>query len=164
MTHLQIITDIVLIGSGATVVMDIWLTFLKRMGVQTLNFAFIGRWVGHLFRGRFAHPSIGKASPIPGELALGWITHYAIGIAFAGLLVGLYGVNWMSGPSLLPAVMVGVSTVLAPLFVMQPAMGSGFAASKTPTPLKNCLRSVVNHSVFGVGLYLSAAVIEWMSR
>ena len=58
MTHLQDITNIALIGIGATAVMDIWLMVLKRIGVQTLNFAFIGRWVGHLSRGRFAYPSI----------------------------------------------------------------------------------------------------------
>lgn len=159
MTLLQDITNIALIGIGATAVMDVWLTLLKRMGVQTLDFAFIGRWVGHLFRGRFVHPSIKKAQPISGELMLGWFTHYATGIAFAGLLVSIYGIGWTSNPSLLPAVLVGMSTVVAPLFVMQPAMGSGFAASKTPTPLKNCIRSVVNHSVFGLGLYLSAFFI-----
>jgi len=164
MTLLQDITNVALIGIGATVVMDVWLTFLKRMGVQTLDFALIGRWVGHLFRGRFVHASIKKAQPIPGELMLGWFTHYAIGIAFAGLLVGIYGIGWTSAPSLLPAVLVGMSTVVAPLFVMQPAMGSGFAASKTPTPLKNCIRSVVNHTVFGLGLYLSAFLIAWIFR
>lgn len=164
MTLLQDITNVVLIGIGATVVMDVWLTFLKRMGAQTLDFAYIGRWVGHLFRGKFTHASIKKAQPIPGELMLGWLTHYAIGIAFAGLLVGIYGIGWTSTPSLLPAVWVGMSTVAAPLFVMQPAMGSGFAASKTPTPLKNCIRSVVNHTVFGLGLYLSAYFIAWISR
>lgn len=164
MTLLQDITNVAFIGIGATAVMDVWLTFLKRMGVQTLNFAFIGRWVGHLFRGRFTHPSIGKAQPIPGELMLGWFTHYAIGIAFAGLLVAIYGIGWTGSPSLLPAVLVGMSTVVAPLFVMQPAMGSGFAASKTPTPLKNCIRSVLNHTVFGLGLYFSAFLIEWISR
>lgn len=164
MTLLQEIASIALIGVGATVVMDVWLTFLKRMGVQTLDFAFIGRWVGHLFLGRFVHASIKKAKPIPGELMLGWFTHYAIGIAFAGLLVCIYGIDWTSTPSLLPAVLVGMSTVAAPLFVMQPAMGSGFAASKTPTPLKNCIRSVVNHTVFGLGLYLSAFLIAWIAR
>ncbi|MDP3421195.1 MAG: DUF2938 domain-containing protein [Thiobacillus sp.] len=164
MTLLQDITNVALIGIGATAVMDVWLTLLKRMGVQTLNFAFIGRWVGHLFRGRFAHPSIGKAQPIFGELMLGWFTHYAIGIAFAGLLVGFYGIGWTSTASLGPAVLVGMSTVVAPLFVMQPAMGSGFAASKTPTPLKNCIRSVVNHTVFGLGLYMSAALIAWIAQ
>lgn len=164
MTLLQAITNVALIGIGATVVMDVWLTFLKRMGAQTLDFAFIGRWVGHLIRGRFVHASIKKAQPIPGELMLGWFTHYAIGIAFAGLLVGIYGIGWTSTPSLLPAVLVGMSTVVAPLFMMQPAMGSGFAASKTPTPLKNCIRSVINHTVFGLGLYLSAFFIAWISR
>ena len=161
MTHAQ---DIALIGIGATVVMDVWLTFLKRKGVPTLDFAFIGRWVGHLVHGTFAHASIKHAQPIPGERMLGWFTHYAIGIVFAGVLVAIYGVGWMRSPSLLPALLVGVSTVAAPLFVMQPAMGSGFAASKTPTPLKNCIRSVVNHIVFGLGLYVSAFLIAWVSR
>ena len=64
MTSIQEILRIVLIGCGATLIMDIWLMFLKRIGVQTLNFAFIGRWVGHLFRGRIAHASIGQASLI----------------------------------------------------------------------------------------------------
>lgn len=160
MTNVETIAHVVLVGIGATAVMDAWLALLKRMGVQTLNFAFIGRWVGHLFRGTFAHPSIGKAQPIPGELALGWLTHYAIGIAFAGLFVSLYGVDWMLSPSVLPAVAVGLCTVAAPLFVMQPAMGLGFAASRTPSPLKSCLRSIINHTVFGLGLYLSAAAID----
>lgn len=164
MTLLQDITNVAFIGIGATAVMDVWLTLLKRMGVQTLNFALVGRWVGHIFRGRLVHTSIGKAQPIPGELMLGWFTHYAIGIAFAGSLVGIYGIGWMTAPTLLPAVLVGMGTVAAPLFVMQPAMGSGFAASKTPTPLKNCIRSVVNHTVFGLGLYSSAFFIEWISR
>ena len=164
MTLLQDITNVALIGIGATVVMDVWLTFLKRMGVQTLDFSFIGRWVGHLFLGSIVHVSIKKAQPIPGELMLGWFTHYAIGIAFAGLLVGICGIGWASTPSLLPALLVGMGTVVASLFVMQPAMGSGFAASKTPTPLKNCIRSVVNHTVFGLGLYLSAFLIAWILR
>ncbi len=164
MSQLQEITHIALIGIGATAVMDVWLTFLKRMGIPTLDFAFIGRWVGHLARGKLTHASIRAAEPIPGELLLGWLTHYAIGVAFAGLLVGLYGIGWTHAPSLLPAVLVGAGTVAAPLFVMQPAMGSGFAASKTPAPLRNCLRSVVNHTVFGTGLYLSAAFIAWIAR
>lgn len=164
MTYLQDMAHVALIGVGATAIMDIWLIILKRMGVQTLDFAFIGRWVGHLLRGKFAHTSIKQAQPIPSELMLGWFTHYATGIAFAGLLVGIYGIGWTSTPSLLPAVLVGMCTVAAPLFVMQPAMGSGFAASKTPTPLKNCIRSAVNHTVFGLGLYLSAFFIAWISR
>lgn len=153
-----------LIGIGATAVMDAWLLLLKHLGVPTLNFAFIGRWVGHLLRGQFAHAAIAKAVPIRGELAWGWLTHYAVGVAFATVLVGIQGADWVRSPTLLPALAVGVCTVAAPLLVMQPAMGSGFAASRTPTPLKNCLRSLANHTVFGFGLYLSALAIALISR
>lgn len=164
MTVVETITWIVLVGCGATAVMDAWLMLLKRMGVQTLNFAFIGRWVGHLFRGTVVHQSIAKADPISGELTLGWLTHYGVGIGFAGLLFGLQGAAWMREPSALSALAVGLCTVAAPLLVMQPAMGLGFAASRTPTPLKNCMRSMINHLVFGLGLYLSAVTIAWISR
>jgi len=158
MTLLQAAFQVVLIGIGATVVMDAWLVFIKRLGVPTLNFAFVGRWAGHLLQGRFTHIAISKTEPIRGELAWGWIVHYAAGIAFATLLVIVQGLAWTSKPTLLPAVAVGMFTVLVPLFVMQPAMGAGFASSRTPTPLRNCLRSLVNHTVFGFGLYLSAAL------
>ena len=161
---LQDIPLAVLLGIGATAVMDVWLLLLKRLGVPTLNFAFIGRWVGHLLRGQVAHAAIAKAAPVRGELALGWLTHYAVGVAFAGVLLALQGAAWVRSPTLLPALAVGMGTVAAPLLVMQPAMGSGFAASRTPTPLKNCLRSLANHTVFGLGLYLSALVIAWISR
>lgn len=159
MTLLHETLTVVLIGGGATLFMDIWLMFLKRLGVQTLNFAFIGRWVGHLCRGRVAHAAIGKAAPVRHELLLGWLTHYAVGLVFAGALVGVAGAGWVAAPALLPAVALGVGTVVFPLFVMQPAMGQGVAASRTPAPLKNCLRSVLNHAVFGLGLFLSASVI-----
>lgn len=153
-----------LIGVGATAVMDAWLALLQRLGVPTLNFAFIGRWVGHLLRGRFVHAAIAKAEPVRGELAWGWLTHYAVGVAFATALVATQGAGWVHSPTLLPALAMGVATVAAPLLVMQPAMGSGFAASRTPTPLRNCLRSLANHTVFGLGLYLSARAIALISQ
>lgn len=164
MATFHTIAHVALIGVGATAVMDAWLLLLQQLGVRSLSFAFIGRWVGHLARGRVVHQAIAKSPPIPGELALGWLTHYGVGMAFAGLLVASQGVEWVGRPSFLPAVAIGLATVIAPLFVMQPAMGAGFAASRTPTPLKNCLRSLANHTVFGVGLYLTAGLIAWMSR
>ena len=164
MTSLQDIAHVALIGIGATAVMDVWLALLKQMGIRTSSFALVGRWVGHLARGRFAHADIARAKAVPGELAWGWLTHYAIGIAFAALLVVVDGASWASHPRLLPAVAVGLVTVLAPLCVMQPAMGAGFMASKTPAPWKNCLRSLANHAVFGLGLYGSAVAIASLSR
>jgi hypothetical protein len=150
----------VAIGIGATAVMDLWLTLLKALGVPTLNFALLGRWVGHMPRGRWAHPGIAKAAPVRGELALGWAAHYATGIAFALLLAALAGPLWLRAPTLLPALGFGIATVLLPLFVMQPAMGAGVASSRTPTPALNVLKSLANHTVFGLGLYAAALALS----
>ena len=159
----QDIAGIALIGVGATAVMDAWLLLLKRLGVQTANLSFIGRWVGHLARGRLTHASISQAPPIASEIGLGWLTHYLTGIVFAGLLVSVRA-SWLQQPTYGPALAFGIGTVVLPLFVMQPAMGLGFAAAKTPAPIANCLRSLANHAVFGSGLYLAASVIQWVSR
>lgn len=151
---------VALVGLGATVLMDLWLWGLKRLGVPTLKFALVGRWVGHLVRGRWAHAAIAKAAPVRHEAALGWLVHYGVGLGFAALLVALCGIGWLHRPSMSAALAFGVGTAAVPLFVMQPAMGAGIASRKTPAPLKNCLKSLATHTVFGVGLYLSAVVIE----
>lgn len=150
---------IALVGMGATALMDAWLWLLSCLGVPTTGFAMVGRWVGHFGRGAFTHAAIAKASPIPFELGLGWLTHYVIGIAYAALLVALRGTSWLAQPTVLPALVFGVLTVAAPWFVMQPAMGAGILALKTPTPLKNALRNLANHAVFGIGLYVAAALL-----
>ncbi len=155
----QDIAPVALVGVGATAVMDLWLLLQQRLGLPTGNFAMVGRWVGHLASGRVAHGAIAKAPPVAHEGALGWAVHYAVGVAFAALLLAVEGRAWLAGPALVPALRFGIATVVFPLFVMQPAMGAGLASSKTATPFRNCLRSVANHTVFGVGLYLSAALL-----
>lgn len=148
----------VLIGGGATAIMDGWLVVLRRAGIPTLNFALLGRWAGHLGRGRLRHAAIAQASPVPGELALGWLTHYGVGIVFAMGFLAWVGEAWLAAPTPVPAIVFGVATVLAPLLLMQPAMGQGIAARKTATPLKNLARSLANHTVFGIGLFIAG----WM--
>lgn len=152
---------IVFIGIGATVTMDIWSVIQKLLGMPVLRYALVGRWVGHCCRGQFVHQNISMAPVIPGESVSGWVIHYITGIVFAALLVGIQGTGWLSAPTLLPAVFVGTITVLVPFFVMQPGMGAGIAARRTPSPWKNRLRSVVTHTIFGVGLYFSAVLVMW---
>ncbi|MFJ3076758.1 DUF2938 domain-containing protein [Pseudomonas sp. NPDC087029] len=149
------------IGMGATVVMDLWGLLLRRLGVATLNFAMVGRWAGHALEGCIWHQAIAKAEPVRHELAWGWVIHYAIGVLFAMLLIAMAGESWLQAPTLGPALGVGMGTVVAPLCFMQPVMGAGFFASRTPAPARNCLKSLVTHMVFGVGLFLSAAMIAW---
>jgi hypothetical protein len=147
-----------LLGAGATVAMDIWAFFLRQFGIPSLNFAFLGRWIGHLPRGQWRHQSIAKAAPVRGELLMGWCAHYAIGLTFAALLLSTFGLDWARSPSLLPALLIGLVTAVAPLFILQPALGAGIASSKTSAPLLNSLKSLVTHTIYGFGLYLSALV------
>lgn len=155
----QIILRVVAIGVGATIVLDIWSACLKRFfHIASTNWAMVGRWFAHLPRGRFVHIKIADASPIRGELLLGWSVHYAIGIGFAGILVALFGVDWLHQPTIVPPLVVGVFTVVFPLFLLQPGMGLGVAAAKAPRPNAARLRSLMSHTVFGVGLYAAALV------
>ena len=145
------------IGLGAAALMDVWSLALRGgFGVPTLDYALLGRWIGHFPRGRFVHQRIALAEPVPGERPLGWLAHYAIGVAFAFLLVALWGPGWLLAPTLVPALIVGIGTVVAPWFVMQPAMGIGVAGSRSPDPRATRLRNLGTHTVYGLGLYLAA--------
>lgn len=161
----EFIIRAVLIGAGATAVMDLWAIFQKRvLGMQSLNYAMVGRWLGHFPSGRFAHDNMAQAAPVRGERALGWAAHYAIGIVFAGVLLAIWGLAWARQPTLLPALIVGIGAIVAPFFIMQPGMGFGIAASKTPRPNTARLRSAITHTVFGIGLYLSALLTAPLFR
>ena len=148
------------VGIGATLVMDLWAQLLRRiLGIPATDWALVGRWFGHLAHGRFAHRSIAQAAAVRGERATGWLAHYAIGVAYAAALFVLAGPEWARHPTLLPALGFGVATVVFPYAVLQPGMGAGFAATKTPRPNRVRLRSLLAHAVFGLGLYGSAWLV-----
>ena len=154
---LEFVVRATAIGIGATIVMDLWAVFLKRaFSVPSLDYGLVGRWIGHLPRGRFLHSAIAQTAPVPNERAIGWAAHYAIGIAFAALLLAPWGLDWARQPTPIPALTVGLVTVVAPFFLLQPGMGTGIAASKTLRPNTARLRSLQAHVAFGIGLYLSA--------
>jgi hypothetical protein len=136
--------------------MDVWALLLRQLGIPSLNFAYLGRWIGHLPRGHWKHESIARTEGVRGELLIGWTAHYSIGITFAALLLSTFGVDWARSPSLTPALLTGIVTAVAPLFILQPALGAGIASSRTSAPVRNSLKSLVTHTVFGFGLYLSA--------
>jgi hypothetical protein len=150
----------ILIGIGATALTDLWALARRRwLGVPLPDFGLVGRWLGHMPRGRFRHEAIGKAAPVRGERVIGWTMHYLIGIAFAALLVGVCGTAWLLQPSAAPALVVGIATVATPWLLMQPGMGAGIAASRTPRPNAARMHSLLTHAVFGLGLYASACAV-----
>ena len=75
-------------------------------------------------------------------------------------MLGTWGLDWARDPTILPALLVGPGTIVAPWFAMQPAMGAGVAGSRTPNPLATRLRNLGTHAVYGLGLYLGASVLS----
>ena len=149
--------DALAIGVGATAVMDVWAVALKRFWcIPSLNLAMVGRWLGHLPRGTVTHANIAQAAPVRDEAILGWTAHYVIGVLFAAVLLALAGQEWVQGPTFAPALLAGLVSVAAPFCILQPGMGAGLAASKTPHPGAARLRSLMAHTAFGIGLYLAA--------
>ena len=151
------------IGIGATMVMDLWNLFLKRtFSVPSLDYCLLGRWIRHMPAGTLRHANITAAPRKPHECTVGWIAHYSIGVVFALVFVMLASGDWLARPTVLPALLYGIGTLVFPFFIMQPSLGLGIAASRTPKPAQARLKSLVTHVVFGVGLYACALGLSYV--
>jgi hypothetical protein len=148
-------------GVAATALLDLWAILLNRLfGFGLPNWAMVGRWVAGLAAGKFMHDDIGKAPPVANELAIGWIFHYAVGIAFALVTVQIGGMDWMQRPTLMLPLIVGIVTVGCGWFILQPGLGNGIAASKKPDANRIRLLNIAGHIVFGFGLWFAALAIR----
>ncbi|MFD2205945.1 DUF2938 domain-containing protein [Kiloniella antarctica] len=153
----------VVIGLGATLIMDVWALILRLIWkVPSMNYGLVGRWVGHLRFGVVSHEQIGASPMIPYEKLRGWVVHYFTGAVFSVLFGFIVGTNWLADPQIIPAVVFGVITLIFPFFILQPAFGAGLAASKTPNPTIARLKSLNAHMSFGLGLYLIALVLSFL--
>lgn len=149
------------LGIGATLLMDVWASFLNRaFGEGLPNWGMVGRWVWQLRTGKVFHDDIGRAPPYAVERALGWAFHYLVGIVYGIVLVWIMGPQWVAAPTFIPAFILGIVTVGAGWFLLAPGMGAGWAASKRPNPMRIRLMNLVAHTVFALGLYLTALLIR----
>jgi hypothetical protein len=148
------IAHAILVGVSATLILDAWSLFLKiAFEAVPPNFCMVGRWLLHMPQGKFMHASIASAEPKKAECVAGWALHYLIGVVFAFVFLLLVSGDWLARPTLLPALLFGIVTVVFPLFILQPALGHGIAASKAPNPTRARLKSLMTHTVFGLALY-----------
>ena len=160
-----VLISTVITGICATAVMDSWSAIRKSLlGIAPPNYAMVGRWLAYMPQGQFRHNAIGAAPAKPAEASIGWLAHYLTGIAYAGLLLAWQGAAWIREPTLGPALLVGIATVAAPFLLMQPGMGAGIAASRTPAPNQARRQSLLNHGVFGIGLYLGGWLTHFLIR
>lgn len=153
---MEIVFQGVLIGIMATMGMDAWAVIVKYvLRLPTAHWDMVGRWIGHMRRGRFVHLSIADASPVARELAIGWIAHYftgvTYGIAYMTIVRGILDRN----PTLFSALVFGLVTLAAPWLILQPGMGAGIFASRTPRPGVVRLVNLSMHLVFGASLYVA---------
>jgi len=151
----------IFIGIGATALLDLWALVLQRFfKVPAPNWGLVGRWFCHLTKAKVFHDDITLARAYPFERAIGWIGHYVIGVAYAGTLLAFTRPGWASAPTLAPALAVGIITVGAGWFLLQPGMGAGIAASKRSNANQIRSLNIAGHVVFGFGLYGSALLIR----
>jgi hypothetical protein len=155
----------VVVGVGATLIQDLWNLFLRRaFGIPSLDVCLLGRWLCHMPGGTFKHVSIATAPPKTRECAVGTVAHYAIGVAFALVLVLLTSGEWLIRPTVLPALLVAVVTLVFPFLLLQPALGLGIASSRVANPTRARLKSLMSHVAFGLGLYLCALPVSHVLR
>ena len=156
------IVPAVIVGLGATLFMDLWAEFLKRsFGVSPPNYCLVGRWIRYMPAGTFVHRDISAMPPKPGECLTGWVAHYVIGVVYALAFVAIVSDAWLVRPTLLPAILFGLGSVVVPYLIMQPSFGLGIAASKAPLPTQARLRSLTAHAAFGLGLFFCAVLMTW---
>lgn len=149
----------VLMGIGGTAAMDAWALVLSRFAGQTFpNWAMPGRWLAHVGRGQVWHDSIGTAEEVPGELQLGWAFHYGVGIVYGIVFLLLAGSDWLAEPVFFPLWIFSIVTIAAGWFLLQPGMGLGWAAAKTPNPWKVRIMGLIAHTMFALGMWAVAVL------
>src|SRR5688500_6118469 len=110
---LDLVVRGLVMGVAGSALMDAWSAALRRFGTPTLDYRLLGRWIGYFPKGRFVHERIAASAPVTGEVAIGWLAHYAIGVTFAFVLLAIWGRPWLEAPSIGPALAVGIGTIVA---------------------------------------------------
>ncbi len=149
--------EIVIVGLVATTIMDLYQQIIRSIsGLARTNLALVGRWVALMPHGRFLHDPITETPAVNGEIGIGWLFHYFIGIVLAGIyLVIVYG-PMASEPSLGSGLIFGLATLVFPWLIMQPSLGLGICALKAPNGNTIRVQDFTSHLVFGAGLYAGA--------
>jgi DUF2938 family protein len=148
-------SESILVGIIATLATDLWTLLLRAVGVLPPgSWGLVGRWVAWMPRGVFVHRPITATAPVRGEVAIGWIFHYVVGIIYAAFYLVIMRLAFGFGPTLTSSVVFALTLLVAPWFVMQPALGLGFMAARAPKPAAVRTVNISVHTWFGIGLYL----------
>jgi Protein of unknown function (DUF2938) len=157
MTILELVLRALIMGVVATMTFDLWAILLQRLiGAPAPDWSLLGRWIGHFGEHKIMHDNIRQSAPVPQEQSIGWLTHYIVGTFFAAILLIAAGADWAHHPTLVPAIIAGLLTVVFVWFVLMPAFGQGIAMSKNPAASRIRLINIVSHLVLGIGFFIGA--------
>lgn len=162
MSTFEVISKILMLGIGATIIMDLYAVVIKKLfNIPSLDYRLVGRWFLHIFKGKIVHnPPIIQSISKKNEKSVGWFLHYLIGVIFAFFFILIVGYEWFLHVDFIYSIVFGLATVIFPFFILQPCFGFGVAASKTLQPSTARTRSILAHLSFGIGLYLTGFVIS----
>jgi hypothetical protein len=153
----MIVIEMILMGTFATYFMDLIGDFLvKRKLIHSfIEPEAVGRWTLYMLRGKFIHKDIHKTPALKNEKLAALISHYLIGIVLAGIYLFLELKEPIIRDQIWVPLIFGIATVLLPWLWLFPSIGLGFLASKSPNKSSIIRTSLVNHTNFGLGLFIS---------
>jgi hypothetical protein len=153
---IQVLLIGALVGVLSTLIMDLDSLVGYRKGYAgsppRTGFHLIGRWFGHLLRGKLTHKTILDTPPLPHEVQLGLVVHYVIG-AFLGALYFAVLLAFSITPTLITALAFGVATTVFTWFFLHPCWGYGWLGAHAKG-MRLTYFSLFNHITFGLGLAL----------
>jgi hypothetical protein len=151
--------QVLICGLVATGLLDLWQRFLLlTRGLPPTSWALVGRWFNSTLRGRPFPGPAAQLSPVRGELAMGWVVHYAVGIGYGLVYVLGLGSAGFDLSSPWTGLAFGLASVAVPFFFFMPAMGAGLLGRHAPNPRLARMLATASHAVFGLGLALGSAI------
>jgi hypothetical protein len=119
----------------------------------------LGRWIGHMFHGRFTHEDITTAAPVAHEASIGTAAHYAIGFVLGAGYALLLRLPERRQSSVGRATSYGVATTVFPWFWMFPARGQGVMGLRD-RDLRVPARALGAHVAYGLGLGVALRLVD----
>ncbi|WP_251976153.1 DUF2938 family protein [Salinicola avicenniae] len=157
-----VVVFILVVGVGSTIVLDLWAWLVaKTTGMAGTDWGVVGRWLLDIPKGRLVLDSR-PDRPAPGgrEKIVGWLFHYLVGLAYAMLILLIWGVDYIADPQVMPVFWVGVViSSLAGLLILMPGLGGGVLGRKLPNQAVLIVYVIIAHIAFAAGQYAFANLV-----
>lgn len=158
----MIIIESILAGIWATFYMDFFAGILAKKNIiyPFVSTEEMGRWFVYLIKGKIVHKDIRETRPVKNEKSWYYISHYFIGVFLAGVFFFIAQHFEFVNNNAISALVFGILTIVFPWFWLLPGIGLGFFAMKSPEQSRIIKTNLINHTNFGIGLFLWVIVIR----